>query len=886
MRKIPKVNPIIFFIVSIAFILNFYDVNAQDESSWSSMNPLSVPLKVRQEYYKKGNLVLNPSFEQAEIGKNDSLIYNFKIAHWQVIGKAVQLTDRTDKFYSEKDAYQGDRAIKIIRTAKDVKEMDNSKEGVLSDYIKVIPGNYNFLFDIRLQRIIPGVYPDRFQGRIGEDIDIRLQFYDKNKKPLDPGIYFDYVHRKIDNGFKGFAFSNYFYIDTFKWARVSGRTWAYPFSEGDLPDNCRYVRIFFGLDCPGTMWIDNVDFRLSKWNFTPLQRMDSFFKKKYDLTDLLIPTPKSVKDKQHIDLNKKLINLVWDEANLPNNNPAITLLKERFLGIKGASVKISHSVNEVSSPNELQIIFIKNDSSLSQELKEEFQSIEGKAQGYFIHKKENIIYLGANQSAGWYYAACTLTQLIDDDNATLDYADINDYPDFTGRSALLFGYQNKWALEQNKSLSDSAIQASLELRNKQLKQQLKDIDFYASYKLNDLYSLYFNLSKRWWLPGNFYKTYFDTIGSYCSENYRDIMHVGVQFNPYFHFDMEQMVDTLSDSLKEIFSHGSEESFDKITGVLKPGLDAGARTVMLCADDYVPHLGIIRGEYTLFNPADKKEFTNLAAAQAYLLNKLQAWLDKNYGHVRLEFVPPAYNNWFIDYGRGTAQTYFQDLTSHLDSSIVLVWTGDVIRSLSYDAANMYEATELYKQKPMVWDNSPYARMVESPNGGYPINYPLKSVMCDLFEPLDISYPSDFPSYVNSHYYSNNSGTGEVNRIKNITFADFVWNTKDYNPDFSLFKALVKCVGEKDAMLLLKFNDAYFKFVADWGQLRMNKANDSGYKLNHAMIENANQKIRDLRNAFNALSPIDNAGLKQELKSTMDAKIEAWNKLVETISDEKS
>lgn len=886
MYKISKFISIIFFIVSIAFILNSYDANAQVESSWSSMNPMSVPLKVRQEYYKKGNLVLNPSFERVEIGKNDSLISNFKLAHWQVIGQDVQLTDRTNKYYSKKDAYQGIHAIKIVRTAKDVKEMNDPKEGVLSDYIKVIPGNYNFFFDVRLQRIIPGVYPDRFQGRIGKDIDIRLEFYDKDKKPLDPGIYFDYVHQKIDNSYKGFAFSNYFYIDTFKWARVRGRTWAYPFSEGDLPDQCRYVRIFFGLNCPGTMWIDNVDFQLSKWNFTPLERMDPFFKKKYDLTDLLIPTPKSVKDKQHLHLRSKLINLVWDEANLSDNNPALAMLKQRFSEITGTSVKVTHSANKISSPDELQILFIKNNPALASNLKDRFQDIAGKAQGYFIQKEHNKIFLGANQPAGWYYAACTLSQLIDTNDAELDYADITDYPDFTGRSALLFGYQNRWTLEQNKSLSNAAIDSILELRNVALKQQLKDIDFYASYKLNDLYSLYFNLSKRWWLPGNFYKKYFDTIGNYCDKNYKDIMHVGVQINPYFHFDMEQMVDTLSDSLKNIFAQGSKDGFDKIIHVLKPALDAGARTVMLCADDYVPHLGIIRGEYTLFNPEDEKQFTNLAAAQAYLLDKLQTWLDKNYGHVRLEFVPPAYNNWFIDYGRGTAQTYFQDLTGHLDSSIVLVWTGDVIRSLSYDAANIQRATLLYKQKPMVWDNSPYARMVESANGGYPINYPLKSVMCDLFEPLDISYPTDFPSYLNSHYYSNNSGTGEINRIKNITFADFAWNTKDYNPDFSLFKALVHTVGEKNGKLLLLFNQAYFQFVTSWGELRMNKEHNPNYKLSQQQRQKTMNEIKELKNAFDALSPIKNNELKQELKNTMNAKIEAWNKLIKTISGEKS
>src|SRR5699024_8283971 len=98
---------------------------------------------------------------------------------------------------------------------------------------------------------------------------------------------------------------------------------------------------------------------------------------------------------------------------------------------------------------------------------------------------------------------------------------------------------------------------------------------------------------------------------------------------------------------------------------------------------------------------------------------------------------------------------------------------------------------------IWDNSPYARALESKNGGYPMNYPGKSILCNLFEPFDIEYPKNFPTYLNPHYYSNNGGSGEINKIKNLTFADFTWNTKDYNPDFSLFKVLVRLFGKENA-----------------------------------------------------------------------------------------
>src|SRR5690606_13154284 len=98
----------------------------QEESSWTSMNPLSIPLKIRQAYYNKGNLVPNPSFEQAEILKNDKLIYNFDLAEWNVMGKNIQLTDiRKEGVYNSTDAFKGVHAIKIVRTDQDVTGINN-----------------------------------------------------------------------------------------------------------------------------------------------------------------------------------------------------------------------------------------------------------------------------------------------------------------------------------------------------------------------------------------------------------------------------------------------------------------------------------------------------------------------------------------------------------------------------------------------------------------------------------------------------------------------------------------------------------------------------------------------------------------------------------------
>jgi hypothetical protein len=194
------------------------------------------------------------------------------------------------------------------------------------------------------------------------------------------------------------------------------------------------------------------------------------------------------------------------------------------------------------------------------------------------------------------------------------------------------------------------------------------------------------------------------------------------------------------------------------------------------------------------------------------------------------------------------------------------------------ADIRRCTEVYERKPMIWDNSPYARGVEVENGGYPINYPGKAVMCDLFEPFDIQHPADFPAYVDSRYYSNLVGLGEINKIKYMTFADFTWNTKDYNPDFSLFKALVRYVGRKNALLLLKFNDAYYKLVSTWGWVRFHKVNDDGFVVDQHIKDQADREIKAVKEAYRDLRTLDNAGLREEIYHLMDLKIRAWHELI--------
>lgn len=99
-------------------------------------------------------------------------------------------------------------------------------------------------------------------------------------------------------------------------------------------------------------------------------------------------------------------------------------------------------------------------------------------------------------------------------------------------------------------------------------------------------------------------------------------------------------------------------------------------------------------------------------------------------------------------------------------------------------------------------------------------------------------------------------------------------------------MIQYVGKEDALLLLKFNDAYYQFVSKWGMLRMEKAHDAQYLLNENEKQLALKSLAQMKSAYTALSIIENKALLKEMKGNMDAKIEAWDKLVQENTKKES
>ena len=812
--------------------------------------PFSIPYDNRWKQFEKGNLVANPSFEDGRAAGDTAN----RIEGWTSVGRNVKWVDRRLSDYTLEDVNSGRHAVRIIR--KTANELDEA-EGVISDYIAVIPGNYYFSYNIKLKYVVSNKY--RLGVQLYDAVVIKVLFYDKNKQPIDPEIWNPVGKSLIDNSDKSFSFSNYWSIDEFPWAKVRGRTYNYPFSEGDVPDRTRFVRLFFGLKGSGAMWIDDVVYRYSKWNFTALERLKPYFDKPLPLAERIIPTPKSF---------QKIDEIKFYDSNAANADPPVIVLPEnpasaelsaaKILGdeIRGILRRVVPSQQYSSSkirifksnysfeniPN-TSLVFSIGRSQIYQKVKPRLplSALQENSQGYVIKAvrvgNAQIVFLYGATPIANYYAAVTAVQLFEADRAIYHNATVVDYPDFLGRTYTFKDWKNSAELEND----------------------LNGLARLSRYKLNKVYLGFNRRGKQWQQTDDLFRRGIQDAGRWCRET--GLMSLAMMVNPYSHLGFEPSVETLGDHLRYTWTHGSPQGLAILKKIYRPALNAGAETIMLLADDHVPHTGRNRQNYSLYTAEDKARFVTLQNAQAHVINYLKQWIDSEYPGTRLEFCPPWYANEHIDRSDGKAENYFRDLVFQIPQDIAIIWTGPTVRSLSIDMADLNRYRNLIGRNPMLWDNTLYARSHESPNyGGYPAHYPGKIRMCNLFEPYDAYRPGGFERYNDGRQmYINGSAYSEVYRIKFATVADYEWNTAAYIPERSLWKALVKNYGKPGAEQLLRFNDAYYGAYEMVLQLE-SKGKRPQY------VKAAEKFLKDMRDYLTNISALlpDQTRLVQELR----------------------
>jgi hypothetical protein len=487
----------------------------------------------------------------------------------------------------------------------------------------------------------------------------------------------------------------------------------------------------------------------------------------------------------------------------PAEKSAAGILQERLLRIFnsiGPESKYDKSMIPIIegdihtlTPNPKRLIFNIGRTNLHRKINEDSGStaLLGKKQGYMIKCIQSnygyIVLLSSPTPIGHYYAATTAIQMLQDDAFIYHNATVVDYPDFAGRSYLL----KKWHSE------------------KDAHRALNGIMRMSRNKLNTVYIGYGQTGKqRWFDPEPHYIKGVKAVGKICQKS--GVMNLAVMVNPYYHLGFEASIEDLDEKTIHTWTHSNPVHIQQLKNLFKIGLDAGAKTIMLATDDFVPHQGHNPKRYSLYAESDKKRFINLQNAHAHVISTLYRWVKRRYPGTRFEYTPPWYSNEHINRSAGQAEIYFNELIPQIPNDIAILWTGPTIRSLSIDMADLFRFKTLIQRWPMLWDNTLYARSLETNRyGGYATYYPEKARMCNLFEPYDTYKPKRFYLYSNGgHLYVNGYADSEIEKIKFATVADYEWYTAAYHPEKSLWKAMVRSFGEHVSRLLLYFNDAYY------------------------------------------------------------------------------
>ena len=262
------ISTMLFFISSCK-----RDDQSRIQASLSAKDPIVIPQNVRFNQQKLGNLIPNHSFESGKIYYEESNVKTFDIDGWKKLGEQIEWVNSANENYSKSEVTDGIHSVKITR--KQLNETESLGDGIMSDFIKVIPGNYDLNLYLKLKNIKPN--KQRIGTKMYDAVNIKIFYYDKNKIEISSEEYNPFTNTKIDNSFKSLSFAHFRSINSLDWSKVNGVSAYFPFFSGDIQDKARYIKLFIGLKGTGTMWIDNVELNYTNKNFTQLECVKSYF---------------------------------------------------------------------------------------------------------------------------------------------------------------------------------------------------------------------------------------------------------------------------------------------------------------------------------------------------------------------------------------------------------------------------------------------------------------------------------------------------------------------------------------------------------------------------------------------------------------------------------
>jgi hypothetical protein len=825
--------------------------NAPAAVSWSSNDPLSIPLRIRLQKFQRANLVRNSSFESGKALIVDTTGTTFRIDGWQKVGDNIEWVNiEFDSIYNADEAADSLHSVKIHRVYID--ETDDKGEGIISDFIKVIPGNYSLSYYIRLEDVCSN--KERLGTRLYDAVNIRVYYYDKNKIAISSRLYLPQNDIYINNTFKGISFSNYWRVDKFDWSKVKGKSHNYNCPEGDIPDEARYVKIFFGMKGIGTMWLDNIDFRYTESNFTASERMKYLTDTIFSKHDVIIPQPKEIEKLESIIYYEPgtgyrgLPKIVVPENMSVETKHAALLIRNRLESIfkslsgsdkSGYKIQITTKISS-DDLKSTGLIFSIGKNELYRRFREILPAseIKDKRQSYFIYTNSdinNLVFLAGNEPVGDYYAATTAIQLFDNKKFIFHNAKVIDYPDFENR------YYNMPASDNKSGLSKS----------------LAFIDDLTSYKINGAY-LSCDLSAD---TGQYSRIIKSTVAKYANDdafNFKIMLAPPALFN-YIDGDKHAGEDEKT-SIAEVNQDG-------LKSICNTGFKAGALGIA-----YVPYFMTPFYINTCRNRQPENYMDNPGRLSVNV-STINGLIKSEYHGKDLEILLPWFNNQLIDDSRGKAEVLLTGIISDLRNNISWFWTGNSFYSLRSDNAELARMISYLNKTPVYWDNSVLSTGIDMTLSDYCNYYPGKIRLLSLFSPFNDDNINFIIENINrKQIFFNSTVESELDLIKFATIADFSWNAKTYNPDLALWKVLLSRYGPEAARILISLNDEYFNLVEIIAKLKSEG-------LVHKYIKRGESIVVDLNTGMEKLNLLlgESHPLTEELKNEFDNIINQYNEL---------
>lgn len=236
--------------------------------------------------------------------------------------------------------------------------------------------------------------------------------------------------------------------------------------------------------------------------------------------------------------------------------------------------------------------------------------------------------------------------------------------------------------------------------------------------------------------------------------------------------------------------------------------------------------------------DKALYGETVNAHIELINKYYSALKKIDSSARLTVCPTLYH------GKGD-EYYISKLGQNVSPLVSVFWTGRDICSRELTSLEALKFIEGTHHKPLYWDN-------------YPVND------CSMYNEMHISpiinRDSDLWKY-SEGIISNCMEYAECSKIPLITFADYLWNSENYDSQASWENAIKQVVGEENAEAFTVFADhLYTSCLKDANSRRMYEAFDN---IEAAFKSGDKQKAFSLAEEYLGKMYTCKAFLKQDL-----------------------